>query len=333
MDKLAAAVEAVGGFTALGYLIDLLMWKTEKEKLKSWLEDWWLRFSDVKWSNFGRKEAELAVQILDRWAGPDIWSGKRWRFALTVVTLALVLVLAWSGLRALWSPTKFAFTAEPKMIGIAVAILFGANVIGFALSLSLTRFVAKWVARISKGAILTIGAFCLLLAVHVALLLYWSVAVYGLQIFVMIIYVVVYLVMTADPAELAKMANQQVPADFLDPISSIFTDFFGGHGDSGGMPEPRSPTWAVLFGWRNPDVPFASIVTHGLKVLMDIMANGLRIVFALVFLSSFVFRPLIQEPVSRLWYNAMNSGKPFFAMLFGAIAALVTLTHALAAMI
>jgi len=32
-----------------------------------------------------------------------------------------------------------------------------------------------------------------------------------------------------------------------------------------------------------------------------------------------VFRPLIQEPVSRLWYGAMNSGKPFFTMLFGAV--------------
>jgi hypothetical protein len=333
MEKLVPVVEAMGGLTAIGCLIDLCMWKTEKEKLKRWLEDWWLRFTDVKWSNFGRKEAELAVEILDRWAGPDIGSAKRWRFALTVVTVVLVLVLAWSSLRAIWSPTNFAFTAEPTMIGIAVAILFGANVIGFIFSLSLTRFVAKWVARISRGAVLTIGAFCLLLAVHVALLLYWSVAVYGLQVGIMLIYVVVYLVVSASPAELASMANHRVPADFTAPVSSIFTDFFGGARDSTGLPEPTTPTWSALFSWHNPDVPFASVVTHGVKILMDIMANGLRIFFALVFLSSFVFRPLVQEPLSRLWYAAMNSGRGFFTMLFGAIGALFALAQAVSRMI
>ena len=116
------------------------------------------------------------------------------------------------------------------------------------------------------------------------------------------------------------MANQPVPDDLLSPLASIFRDFLGGEADSTGFPAPRAPTWAVPFSWHNPpDVPFASVVTHGVKVLMDFVANGLRILFALVFLSSFVFRPLIQQPVSRLWYGAMNSGKPLFTMLFGAI--------------
>jgi len=326
MEKFLAVVGTMGGLTVLGGLIDLAMWKTEKEKLKSWLEDWWLRFMDMKWSNFGRKEAELAVQILDRWAGQDMASPKRWRFALTVVTGVLVLVLAWSGLRALWSPTNFAFTAEPKFIAFAVAVLFGANVVGFVCSLSLTRLVAKWVAWLSRGTVLTIGAFCLLLAIHVALFLYWSVAVWGLQVFVMLMYVVVLSVMSAGPAELASMANQQIPHE----LTSIFTDFFAGQADGSGFPEPRTPTWAVLFSWQNPsDIPYASIVAHGVKLLMDFIANGLRIAFALVFLSSFVFRPLIQQPVSRLWYGAMNSGKPFFTMLFGTIGTAVGLAQLL----
>ena len=69
---------------AIGGLIDLDMYKSEKAKLKVKLEDWWLRFNEVKWSNFGRKEAELAVAILDRWAGRRLWSWKRWKFAVLV---------------------------------------------------------------------------------------------------------------------------------------------------------------------------------------------------------------------------------------------------------
>jgi hypothetical protein len=56
----------LAGFAAIGGLIDFAMYKSEKEKLKARLEDWWLRFDDLKWSNFGRAEAELAVDILDR---------------------------------------------------------------------------------------------------------------------------------------------------------------------------------------------------------------------------------------------------------------------------
>ena len=83
-----AALKAIGGATAIGGLIDLGMYKADKEKLKDWLETWWLRFTDVKWSNFGRKEAELAIQILDRWAGARLWSWKRWRFSIVVTLLS-----------------------------------------------------------------------------------------------------------------------------------------------------------------------------------------------------------------------------------------------------
>jgi hypothetical protein len=63
---------------------------------------------------------------------------------------------------------------------------------------------------------------------------------------------------------------------------------------------------------------------------MDIFANGLRIAFALVFLSSFLFRPLIQEPIGRLWYGAMDSNKPTFTTLFGIIGAVVAIARVFA---
>jgi len=44
-------------------LIDLALYKVEKEKLKGWLEDWWLQFTDVKWANFGRKGRSLLCRV------------------------------------------------------------------------------------------------------------------------------------------------------------------------------------------------------------------------------------------------------------------------------
>jgi hypothetical protein len=60
------------------------------------------------------------------------------------------------------------------------------------------------------------------------------------------------------------------------------------------------------------------------------VSNGLRIFIALVFLSSFVFRPLIQQPISRLWYGAMDSGKPVFTTLFGLLGTMVATVQVLA---
>ena len=67
---MGGGTHGIGGLAGIGALNDLAMYKKpEKDKLKALLEDWWLRFTDVKWSNFGRAEAELAVQM-EHWQGP-----------------------------------------------------------------------------------------------------------------------------------------------------------------------------------------------------------------------------------------------------------------------
>jgi hypothetical protein len=86
-------------------------------------------------------------------------------------------------------------------------------------------------------------------------------------------------------------------------------------------------TWKDVFSWsveRDLDLG-----TRVFKSWMDVVANGLRIALALVFLSSFIFRPLIQEPVSRLWYGAMNSDKPVFTIVFGSVGAIFAAVRAL----
>ena len=109
-----------------------------------------------------------------------------------------------------------------------------------------------------------------------------------------------------------------VKTDIVFPIfEHIFQEALPKHIDS----RIPSPDWGALFSFRISHPSVAS--TRAFKTAMDIIANGLRILFALMFLSSFVFRPLIQEPLSRLWYGAMNSGKPIFTMMFGAVGTIV----------
>ena len=126
-------------------LIDLAMYQGEKDRLKARLEDWWLRFTDVRWSNFGRREAELAIEIIDRRAGPRLWSWRRWRFAAYVSIAVAVLTAVWVCLRALWSDVDhFDLSQDLKspMARLALGIFALSIFVAFAISLSVTRYVA-----------------------------------------------------------------------------------------------------------------------------------------------------------------------------------------------
>jgi hypothetical protein len=63
-------------------------------------------------------------------------------------------------------------------------------------------------------------------------------------------------------------------------------------------------------------------------VVLDLVSNGVRLIFAAVFFSSFVFRPLVQEPISRIWAGLIDSDRPVFATLFGTAGAIVVLVQA-----
>ena len=153
-------------------------------------------------------------------------------------------------------------------------------------------------------------AFSFLLAAHVFLLLVWRLLLFSLQVSV------------AAGLFLGLGSVYSLLSLRLDSgaFSTYVTDLILG----------EFSAWSWLFSWTNPDAPFASTVAACSMLLLDIIANGLRIAFALVFLSSFVFRPLIQEPVSRLWYGAMDSGKPIFTTRFGLLGAFVVVGRILA---
>jgi hypothetical protein len=302
-DKWVQAFGALGGITGIGVLIDLALYKSEKAKFKAKLEDWWLRFNEVKWSNFGRKEADLAVQILDRWAGPRLWSWKRWRFTRQLAFYVLMLVSLWILFRTFWFG-NLAFWDALEHTVYATA-LYLPTLATLPLSISLTRFIAVGAARVSRGPVFSVVAFSVLLAVHVLLLLYWSTVVLYLEILLFYPLVVV--------------------SNFsLSPVARIINELLE-RGNKQGWHSWSD--WQALFSFQPVESSLltydhvSSVVAY--KVAMDFVANGPRIVFALAFLSSFMIGPQIKDLISRLWYGAMDSSKPVFTTLFGILGAVV----------
>jgi|GEM_PF-3709596 len=323
MEKYYAAFAAFGGLTAVGGLIDFLMRKSEQERLRDWLVDWWIRFDDVKWSNFGRREAEQAVELIDRTAGPRFWSMRRLRFVATVllvcVTLSFVLLTVaeirdWARQaeleRPLGAQLLHYWSGEGGSPGVwpAVAGFLVLATAAFAASVSVMRWLATVVQRLSLTGVAGIVFFTGLVVVQCVLMVYWNMVVLTSALVL--------------PVTLVFLADQQ------DSWKTI-TDAFGLHRDL----DPLSVigrTFQVFAVDRGLISSGPADTYFMVKALLDIVANALRIGFALVFLSSFLFRPLIQPVVSRVWERVIDSDKPLFTMLFGAIGTLCAVIAAVA---
>jgi len=326
MDKYISAVSAIGGLAAVGGFVDFLISRREQEQLRDWMTNWWVRFEDVKWSNFGRKESEQAIAMLDRLAGARLWSVKRWKFVGTtslglmlLVAIVLVVGLATPFAESSDTPVRSFFDAANNYwqvtdFNIASVLIAVATCLALGLSISMFRLLAWIVVLSSPSGLIGFLFFGVLLLLQLVLLLYWSSAVTELLILVpanlvsnILLYDDTYFVTEILRIDI-EAALRRV---FAPPSMRIFDLKFQ---------VTRYFIWDTLLlqtmspgeGWRNQ--------AEGFKFATDLASNGLRIGFALVFLSSFVFGSVLKPLISRLWAGIIESTKPTFTMLLGGVA-------------
>lgn len=260
MERYLAALAALGGLATIGAGIDFMLRKKEKKKFKDWMIDWWIRFDDVKWNNFGRKEAGQAVGLLDRWVGSKFWSRRRWRAAVVVMlgclafaaTFHILFTAFLSGriysTTGSWPIDVWEFWSTTALGWMYLATRIVGYTVALALSFSLARLIAKAVERWAPRGALSFVFFAALVFAHVAMLLFWS------QIVDILI---------AIPSSVAAVLLGDVTA-----TKFVVKMFFE-------LPVPAH---------YGPD----HLVTLSLWAA-DFVANGLRIGFALLFLLSISF--------------------------------------------
>lgn len=279
--KFWAVVVAVGGLAAVGGVIDACLYKSERKRLIAWLEDCYLRFTDIKWINFGRKEAESAIRICDKWVGSSFWSWKRWRFALIVTVIVYGISLDYGSLHLSGQGTAAHWYLMSVVTNVPISL------VTFALSLSVTRWIAMTVAHLASSAFANAILFALLLLIHLFLLTVWS-----------------------ELVRLGQSFAAAVPEAFW-RIDSDMTTFdrivFYLEGDMTRVREEVLPKLKELLA--DPIHKTVDYLRRDLTdpdVKLDILVNGLRIVFALVFL---MFRP-IHGFISRLWSTLIRAEQP-----------------------
>ena len=93
MESWANALTTVAACGGVGAFIDFYIGKRGQQRVKGWLETWWLRLSYVRWGNFGREEALFAVRAIDRLFGRRLFSFRRITAALVIAIGSFCIIL------------------------------------------------------------------------------------------------------------------------------------------------------------------------------------------------------------------------------------------------
>jgi hypothetical protein len=138
------SVAACGG---MGAFIDFYIGKRGQQRVRGWLETWWLKLSYVRWGNFGREEALFAVQVMDRLFGRRLFSVRRMTSVTIITSVSICVMLSLFLLEQI--PIYDLWDGFVKL-HILFNVVF--IVVSVGLSFSITRFAASRVANIMTEA-------------------------------------------------------------------------------------------------------------------------------------------------------------------------------------
>jgi hypothetical protein len=170
-DSLGSALATVAACGGVGAFIDFWIGQRGQRRVRDWLETWWLRFSDVRWDNFGREEALFAVRIMDRLFGRRLLSFRR----LTITTLSIFaslglvsfLVFASSS----YEKVALFLTSHWSLILSSILIYF----MSLPVAISIARLAAVGVSSIfNKPTYINPLGFILLLLFQYGLFCLWT---------------------------------------------------------------------------------------------------------------------------------------------------------------
>lgn len=311
MEKYAAALTAFGGMTAIGGLIDLLLYR-DRKRVESWMIDWWIRFDDVGFRNFGQKEAARFIEVQDAIVGSRFWSRSRLRALSGILLSALLLSLVWITIEGVVRNSGYTFESikdywaywswphASEWVAATTSILV--TTLLFSVSLYLTRSVALFVSRVALSAVSGIALFSVSIVLQCLIVVYWN--------RVLLPFVLDFIgesIANLTAGHFFGYTNDLIEliADYLmHPVSTIETG------------------WLFLLSFESPLISAGHDLARMYKALLDLFATGLRIGFAMAFLGSYLFTALFKPMTGRLWEGLIESKKPLFTSVFGGIGAI-----------
>jgi hypothetical protein len=308
MEKLKDILWPIVAIGGLGAFIDFLIGKAGQEKAKDFLLKWWVRFDDVHWKNFGREEGLVTGRFLEEWLGQRTWGARRILVAIQMIIVIIIVCYVKSvfgkyDLTCIYCNGTFYFGG----------IVFVMTIAGFCLSTSFTIWLTFLVANLcgigqSRNIIILIA----LLIFNSLLFVYWFeiTEITSYIITMMLFYIATFTIFVP-----LIFLNAVPPGALIAHVSQAkellkWGDFYYSN-------ELHS---FVLGDSLMAHKPIEIYVID----LISIFPSVLRFILLIVFIGSFLLKPLVMHPVSLVWARIIESEKPVFTLTFGGVAAFAT---------
>jgi len=343
ISNLSGVFALLVGSAAFGGFIDFIIGAKGQKRIYDRLETWWIRFDDVRWTNFGREEAEYAVRLMDLWFGRRLLSYRRVIFVVLFIATAMI---AGHALAILYFASGWFFLSAN--LTLATYLLIAA--VGLATSLSVTRLIAVLAARSCRNSVWkNFTIFTMLLGFTYLIMVNWlpvwdtlrQTAIFHLTDIFIDHKGIGFNVEKTQPLEptstpirpSAPVLPPPAPASPSPPkthqsLTDTSKQQFQSSGPDNHVYEfsfDSLPNWlpmefvqlsSWLFSYDRGEVAY-----YFAGFLAGYFAYVLRLLLAFVFVGSFLVRPVMRS-LSHLWLRTLETGKPVFTMIFTGLSAL-----------
>lgn len=297
-------IAPIAAFCFIGAFIDFYIGKSGQQAVKKKLEDWWLKSSYLKWSEFGRDEAFFASRLIYFMFGTT-FSMKRMKILFTIFLFVSALTVYLPLLFA----TGIVFELRYRSIyqdNIDILLVLAV----FSLSITLTAIAARSMAHvIGKRPHLNLIALLGLISFQYLLFCYSQ----ALFLFFRNVIPVFYLYATSPNKVADYPAFRELLTLTIESISNWF---------SIGQMDPRLVSERIKIALSFSLFDVAKTNGFVFALLMSVVVNVGRVLILFVFLASHLLQPL-RAPVMTIWARIVESEKPTFTLVFGGVAALL----------
>jgi hypothetical protein len=168
IESTLSTIAACGG---VGAFIDFWIGKRAQERIRDWVETWWLKFSYVNLRNFGREEAVFALAIIDHLFGQRFLSPRRFVTAAIIASVVIAIFYVQASSFA----AKHGVLAGWGLSGDTPVdlVIFAIDVVGLSISITITRFIVHRTTLISMSRV-NLLVFSVMLLIQYFAMVFWT---------------------------------------------------------------------------------------------------------------------------------------------------------------
>jgi hypothetical protein len=168
----SSALTTIAACGGVGAFIDFYIGRRGQQRVRDWLETWWLKFSDVKWGNLGREEALFAARLIDRLCGSRIFSVRRLISTVILTVSSIVIVVGIFMLNGYSLREMFIISYKNDEVPLLALIM---TIFTIPISFSITKIISVNIALMTvKWPRSNIIGLIILFVTQYFMLRYWS---------------------------------------------------------------------------------------------------------------------------------------------------------------